>query len=125
MKVLKYAQCIKCVCLRTTTTAALKEAQRESVYLCTLSVQIVTLRLFIRRRSKTTNILHDLICVAGTGRHELVFFLAFKTSAGTSFVVGYCDCRHVCDDQESHHEDLDEGDHVGEGHDDHCSASGI
>ena len=34
------------------------------------------------------------------------------------------DCRHVCDDEESHHEDLDEVDHVHEDHDDHCSASG-
>ena len=28
-----------------------------------------------------------------------------------------------CDDEESH-EDLDEGDHVHEDHDDHCAASG-
>ena len=38
--------------------------------------------------------------------------------------VSYCDCRHVCDDEESHHEDLDERDHVHEDNDDHCSASG-
>ena len=68
--------------------------------------------------------LHCLICVAATGRPELVFFLVLKTRAGTSDMVGYCDCRHVCDDEESHNEDLDEGDHVHEDHDDHCSASG-
>ena len=37
---------------------------------------------------------------------------------------GWCGCRHVCDDQESHHEDLVEGDHVHEDHDNHLSASG-
>ena len=64
-------------------------------------------------------LLHYLNCVAATtGRPELVFFLVFKTSAGTSDVVGYCDCRHVCDDGESHHEELVQSDHV------HCSASG-
>ena len=36
-----------------------------------------------------------------TSRPELVFFLVFKKSAGTSD-VGYCDCRQVCDDEESH-----------------------
>ena len=61
------------------------KSARESVYLCTSLVRIVTLRLSIRRRSKT--ILHYLICVAATGRPELVFFLVFKTSAGTSDVV--------------------------------------
>ena len=39
-------------------------------------------------------------------------------------MVGYSDCRHVCGDDELHHEDLDESDHVHEDHDDHCSASG-
>ena len=52
--------------------------------------------------------------VAATGRPELVFFFVFKTSAGTSDEVDYGDCRHVCDDEESHHEDLEEGDHVHE-----------
>ena len=56
-------------------------------------------------------ILHYLICVA-TSRPELVFFLVFKTSVGTSGVACYYDCRHVGDDEESHHEDLDEGDHL-------------
>ena len=37
-------------------------------------------------------------------------------------MVGHLDCRHVCDDEESHHDDLDESDHVHEDHD-HCSAS--
>ena len=55
-----------------------------------------------------------MICVAATGRTELVFFFVFKTSAGTSDEVDYGDCRHVCDDEESHHEDLEEGDHVHE-----------
>ena len=73
-------------------------------------------------KSKTH--LHYLIGVAAKSSPGLVFFLVFKTSAGTSDVVGYCDCRHVCDDEESHPEDLDEGDHVHEDHDDHCSASG-
>ena len=45
------------------------------------------------------------MCVAGTSRRELVF-LMLKTGAGTSDVVGNCDSRHVCDDEESHHEDL-------------------
>ena len=48
-----------------------------------------------------------LICVAATSRPELVFFLAFKTSEGTSKKVGCCDCRCVRDDEESNHEDLD------------------
>ena len=72
---------------------------RESAYLCTHPVRIVSIRLSIRRRSKN---LHHLICVAATSRPELVFFLVFKTSVGTQDVVGYCDCRHVCDDEESH-----------------------
>ena len=46
-------------------------------------------------------------------------------SAGTSDEVGSGDCRHVCDDEESHQEDHDEGDHVQEDHDDHCSATGF
>ena len=50
--------------------------------------------------SSKTN-LHSLILVA-TSRTELVFFLAFKTRCWHSNVVGYCDCRHVCDDEESH-----------------------
>ena len=53
-----------------------------------------------------------LTCVATTGRSELVFFLVFKTSAGTSDEVGCGDCHHVCDDEESHHEGLDESFHV-------------
>ena len=60
-----------------------------------------------------------------TSRDELVFFrLCSRRAAETSDVVGYSDCRHVCDDEESHHEDLDEGDHVHEDNDDHCSATG-
>ena len=55
--------------------------------------------------------LRCLICVAATGRNELVFILMLNTSAGTSDEVGLSDCRHVCDDEESHHEGLDEGDH--------------
>ena len=39
-------------------------------------------------------------------------------------MVDSCDCRHVCDDQESHHEDLDEMDRVHDDQGDHCSASG-
>ena len=38
-------------------------------------------------------------------------------------MAGYCDCRHVSDDVKFHHEDLDEGDHVHEDHDDNWSAS--
>ena len=63
-----------------------------------------------------------LTCAAATRRPELAFLLVFKTSALD--VVGYCDCRHVCDDEESHHEDLDESDHVHEDNDDQCSTSG-
>ena len=48
----------------------------------------------------------------------------FKTSVGTSDEVGFGDCRHVCDDEESRHEDRVEGDHVHETNDDHCSALG-
>ena len=33
-------------------------------------------------------------------------------------MIGYGYRRHVCDDEESHH---DEGDHVQEDHNDHCS----
>ena len=50
--------------------------------------------------------IHCVICVAAASRPGPLFFLMFKTSAGTSDVEGYCDCRHVCDDEESHHEDL-------------------
>ena len=39
--------------------------------------------------------------------------------------VDYGDCRHECDDEDkSYQEDLAEGDHVQDEHDDHCSASG-
>ena len=69
--------------------------------------------------------LHFLICVAETSNPDVVFFLVFKTCAGTSDVVGYCDCRHVRDDEESQHEDLDDSDHFHEDHDDHWSASCI
>ena len=69
-------------------------------------------------------ILRYLICVAASSRPELVFFLVFKKLVGRSDVVCYCDCCHVCDDEESPHEDHDESDHVHEDHDDHCSASG-
>ena len=40
-------------------------------------------------------ILRSMICVAATSRPELVLFLVFKTSAGTSVEVGYGDCRPV------------------------------
>ena len=53
-----------------------------------------------------------------------MFSRVFKTSAGTSDVVGYCDRRHVCDDEEAHQEDRDESDHVHEDRDDLWSASG-
>ena len=79
-------------------------------------------RLSIRRRSKT--ILHYVFCVAATSRPALVFSLVFKTSAGTSDVVSCCDGRRVRGDEESHHEDLGESDHILEDHEDHCSASG-
>ena len=55
-------------------------------------------------------------------QHEVS--LRFKTSVGTSDEVSYGECRHVCDVEESSHEDLDEVDHVNEDHDDHCPASG-
>ena len=45
--------------------------------------------------------------VAATSRPQLVFFLDSKTSAGTSDGVVYGDRRHVCDDEVSHHEDVD------------------
>ena len=67
--------------------------------------------------------LHYLTSLAARGCPVLVFFLVFKTNAGTSD-AGYCDCRHVCDDEETHHEDHDECDHVIEDHDDRSSASG-
>ena len=75
------------------------------------SVRIVTLPLSIRRRSNKT-ILPNLLCVARTSLRELVF----KTSAGTSDVVGHRDGRHVFHDKEFHHGGLDEHDH--------CWASG-
>ena len=89
----------------------------------THTVRFVTLRLSIQRRSKN-KVLHNVIGVAETSRPELVLFLVFRTSAGTSDVLGYCDCRHVCDVEESHHEHHDESDHVRETRDDHRSASG-
>ena len=54
----------------------------------------------------------------------LVSCTEFKTSAGTSDVASYCDCRHVRDGEESQHQNLDEKDRVHDEHDDHCSASG-
>ena len=57
-------------------------------------------------------LLRSLICAAEASRPELVFFLLFN------------DCRHVRYDEETHHEDLDEGDHDHEEHDGYCSASG-
>ena len=38
-------------------------------------------------------------------------------------MVCHSDCRHVCDDEGTDHDDLDENDHVHEDHDDQCSAS--
>ena len=63
----------------------LQISARESVYLCAPPVRIVTDCKF-EEQSKTH--LHYLICVAATSRPGLVFFLVFKTSAGTSDVVG-------------------------------------
>ena len=106
--------------IKVLRVCAVRQSARGSVYLCT-PVRFVTLRRSSRRRSKT--IPHNLICVAATSRPELVLFLEFKTRAGTPDVVGHCDCRHVCDNEESHHEeDLDKSGH--EVHDDHWSASG-
>ena len=48
-----------------------------------------------------------------------------KTNAGTSDEVSNFDCRHVCDDEESHHEDLDESDHVQEDREDHDAAKPV
>ena len=45
-----------------------------------------------------------------------------KTPARTSDAVGYGDCRHDCDGEESHQ--LSKGDHVHDDHDDRSSASG-
>ena len=68
--------------------------------------------------------LRYLVCVASTGRSVLVFCIVLRKYVGKSNVVGYCDCRHVCDGEVSYREDLDESDHVHDDHDDHCSASG-
>ena len=54
---------------------------------------------------------------------RLCSFVCSRRVAGTSDVAGHSD-RHVCDDEESHHEDLQESDHVHEDHDDQCPASG-
>ena len=51
------------------------------------SVRVVTLRLSFGRMIKNT-FLHHLMGVAATSRPELVFFVVFKTSAGTSDVPG-------------------------------------
>ena len=51
---------------------------------------------------------------------ELLFFRVFNMSVGTLHEVNHCDCRHVCDDEESNHEDFDENDHVHEDHENHC-----
>ena len=59
---------------------------------------------------KMKTFLHYL-CVAAISRPQLVISLVLKTSPGTSDEVSHGDCRHVCDDEESRHEDLDEGDH--------------
>ena len=82
---------------------------RESVRLCTLPVRLVTLRLSIRRMiKKQTNLLY--LSRFATGRPELVFFrLCSRRVAETSDMVCYADCPHVCDDEESHHEDLGMG----------------
>ena len=51
--------------------------------------------------------------------------LLSSTCAVKSGEAGYGDCCHDCDDEEqSHHEDLVEGDHVHNDHNDHCTASG-
>ena len=50
--------------------------------------------------------------------------LCSRRVVGTSDVVRHSDCRHVCDNEESLHEYLDENQHFHEDHDDHCSASG-
>ena len=97
-------------------------AENVSVRVCisvhsdrSVTHRVSSIRIMIKNK-----FLRCLICVAATTRPELVFSLVSKTSAGTSGEVGCGDCRHVCDDEESHREDLDEGDRV---HDDHCSAS--
>ena len=110
------AQCVKCA-----SESCKAEKVRVRVCVCVhlpfgLSLSDCQVEEDQRRH------LSYLICVAATSRPELVFFLVFKTSAGASAVV-VCGCRHVCDDEESQHEDLDEGDHVHEDHDDHSSAS--
>ena len=49
---------------------------------------------------------------------NLCFTLCSRRVVGTSDVVGYSDCRQVCDDEESFLEDLESSFHVHEYHDD-------
>ena len=92
MKVLRCAQCVKCV-----SESCNAEKSRQSVYLCTPPFRIVTLRFSIPRMLEKS--LHHLTRFA-TGRPELVFFrLRSRRVAETSDVVGHGDCRHICDDE--------------------------
>ena len=100
-----------CACVPENNNDCVAEKVRVGVCVC---VHLPS-GLSIRRRIK----IHSLICLAATNHPELVFFLVFKPGAGTSDVIGSCDCRHVCDDEETHREGLDEGDHVPDDHRSH------
>ena len=65
---------------------------------------------------KLRNILRPPISVAATNHHELVFPCVQDECWDTETIHG--DNLDVINDEESHHENLDEGDHVHENHDD-------
>ena len=74
----------------------------------------------MRRRTKN---LRNLICVQATSRPELLF-LRVQDECWRSDVLGYCECRNACADEESNHKDLQESDHVHEDHADLCLPTG-
>ena len=62
------------------------DAEEERVKVCICAHHPFGLSLFECqfKEDQKDKILRSLICVAATSRPELVFFLVFKTSAGTS-----------------------------------------
>ena len=65
--------------------------------------------------SKMMFLLLPLVCVTSPSRPELVYCIFFRTCAGTSDDIDHGDCRHDCDDEESHQAEFFENDPV---HDD-------
>ena len=112
-KVLQCAECVTCASERD-------NAEKVRVRLCSVYTRSDCYFVMVnsKKDEKNNSTLSDL-CRSNQSPWACVL-----PCVQDEDVVGYCDCRHVCDDEEYHHEDLDEGDHVHEDRDDHCSASG-